>query len=478
MRRKKTIVLFFLSLICFVACDDNTGTLGNSVTPPADSINVSTHTFYAESHSLGVDSVLGKTDKVLLGRFTDSLTNSMFEADFMAQLNCMEGGNLFPKKGTLKGDTAARTELKLYFRSFFGDSTATMKVEVYELLETLKEGEKYYTNIEPKLYCDLSLPPVASAYFTPIDYTLDDEEELENDEHYANVNIPLPNSIGNRIISEYYRDSCLFDNATSFIENICKGYYVTCTQGEGAIIYVDQVALNVYFDNKSNDSTYVTQFVGSPEVLQTNRFTTNYTDDLLDEDNAKAYTYLKTPAGIFTEVTLPVDDIAELVEDGDSINSAKIIFSCLNETEEVLYDFGVPQKLLMVRKYDLLRKESGDDVDLVSFFEKNKLVDNITSFYSTFDSNYNRYVYGNIAKLMVCCNNERLQWMEENGKSEEDYAAMFPDWNKVVLVPVTTITDSNGSVVNFRHDFSLNSTRLVGGTDSVVVRVITSKFNR
>jgi hypothetical protein len=98
-----------------------------------------------------------------------------------------------------------------------------------------------------------------------------------------------------------------------------------------------------------------------------------------------------------------------------------------------------------------------------TFFEKNKLTDNISSFYTTYNGTYNRYEYSNIARLIAYCESKRDESPE--------------NWNKVVLIPVTTITDSNSSIVNFRHDFSLNSVRLVGGKDKIKIRVITSSFN-
>jgi hypothetical protein len=60
--------------------------------------------------------------------------------------------------------------------------------------------------------------------------------------------------------------------------------------------------------------------------------------------------------------------------------------------------------------------------------------------------------------------------------TEADYEAAHPDWNKVLLVPVTTIQDSNKNIVSIRHDLSLNSTRLVGGDDKIEIKVISSSF--
>lgn len=456
---KKAIVniLATLLLLCVVACDDNTGALGNSIIPGADSIEIKIRTYQATTRSIKVDSVLGRTGKVYLGRFSDPETGSMLEADFIAQFNCAEGGNVFPEN--IIGDTVAyRTELRLYFTSFFGDSTNTMTAEVYDLEQTLEEGVRYYTNIDFAQYYDTQSKPIAQQVYTAIDYSID-EDELEDPEHYANVCIPLPAEIGTTIIKKYREHPEYFANATNFINNVCKGYYVKCSQGDGTVLYVDQVSLNVYFQIDS-DSLFVTQFVGSQEVLQTNRFSTQEVDHLIDDNTC---TYLKTPAGIFTEVTLPIDS---MTVEGDSINSAKITFTRYNSETTPRYKFGTPQILLMVRK---------SDMNL--FFEKNKLTDNITSYYTTYDGTYNHYEYNNIARLIIHCANERQAWLAANpGKNEEDYAEAYPDWDKVVLVPVTTITDSNNNIVNFRHDLSLNSVRLVGGCDKIDIKVISSRF--
>lgn len=456
---KKSFVYILVALICCIACDDNTGTLGNSITPGSDSIDIKTRTYYATTRSVAVDSVLGKTSKVYLGRFTDPQTGSLLEADFIAQFNCVEGGNVFPPADSIKGDSAVRTELRLFFTTFFGDSTNTMEAEVYQLLNTLEEGEKYYTNVDPTLFYDPSSAPLTKKVYTAIDYTLEDSE-LSDNEHYANVCIPLPNHIGNEMIKTYRSNPEFFANATSFIENICSGYYIKSTHGDGTVLYIDQVALNVHFADMNTDSVYVTQFVSSEEVLQTSRFSTQKVDHLVADSTC---TYLKTPAGIFTEVTLP---IAEMTADGDSINSAKIIFTRYNDAEETRYQFGTPETLLLVRKSEM-----------DTFFEKNRLTDNVSAFYTTYNKTYNRYEYSNIARLIIHAENERQAWLTAHpNATESDYDTINPDWNKVVLIPVTTIKDSNGSIVNFRHDLSLNSARLVGGNDKIEIKVICSAF--
>jgi hypothetical protein len=51
------------------------------------------------------------------------------------------------------------------------------------------------------------------------------------------------------------------------------------------------------------------------------------------------------------------------------------------------------------------------------------------------------------------------------------------NWNKVLIIPVETTKDSNGNIVKLNHDFSMNSARLVGGSDNKVkLEVIYTNF--
>ena len=440
---KKYFVYILALLFGFTACEDNTGSMGGSIIPEQDVITINDSVYWATSKSIAVDSVLGRTNKVYLGRFTDPQTNALFEADFIAQFNCEEGGQIFPD-GTTEEDIV-KVELRLFFTSYFGDPTNTMTAEVYALSNTLQEGKRYYTNLDPEeFYNPDSL--IATKVYTVDDYTLEDSE-LDDSEHYTNVNIPLPTEIGIDFIRKYKENKDFFANATNFIDNVCSGFYVKSTAGDGTVLYIDQATLNIHFRDTKSDSIFVTQFAGSEEVLQANRFNTKKetVTPLVADDS---WTYLKTPAGIFTEVELPIDEIINA--NNDSINAAKIAFTCYNN-EDSEYPFGTPQTLLMVHKDEMY-----------TFFEKNKLTDNISSFYTTHNSTYNNYEYSNIARLITYCASKK-------GQSE--------NWNKVVLIPVATITDSNKSILNFRHDFALNSVRLVGGKDKIKIKVITSGFN-
>ena len=117
----------------------------------------------------------------------------------------------------------------------------------------------------------------------------------------------------------------------------------------------------------------------------------------------------------------------------------------------------------MVRKSDMYR-----------FFLKNKLADSNTSFLTGFTSSSNEYTFSNIANLVKACYKEYSEGIESDPNWEEKN----PDWNKVVLIPVSTTEDANKSIVKVMHDISISSVRLRGGTEyEIPIEVITSKFN-
>ena len=79
----------------------------------------------------------------------------------------------------------------------------------------------------------------------------------------------------------------------------------------------------------------------------------------LAEDNT--CTYLRTPAGIFTELTLPVEEIFNGHEN-DTLNTAKIVLNQLNSKVDSEYALDNAERLLLVQKDSLF-----------SFFEEGKL---------------------------------------------------------------------------------------------------------
>lgn len=466
MKRISCFLSIITILLIFTGCDDSTGNIGNTVVPEKDIIETSTYTCNAKSKTImAKDSILANTSDVYLGQYTDEESGTIFNSSFITQFACSENF-IFPEK--VIGDSAKYTTLRLYFNEYFGDSLNAMKCEIYELDNTLAEGKPYYTNINPEDFYNKDKEPLTTKTFNVIDFTQHDT--ILNGDYTRHIEIPLPNKIGNRFIKRFYEtdsngDSIgrtYFANSETFINNIFKGIYVKCSHGDGTVIKVYRARLDIGFERyiKSSsgriDSTQLLSapFYSSKEVLQANKFNNKGLQELADDNR---YTYIKTPAGLFTEITLPVLDA---IKEKSIINTAKIIFTKYNEDSD---KYSAPKTLLMVRKSDMHR-----------FFLKNKLIDEESSYLTQLNSSNNQYQFENIAKLLKLCYEEYM-----NGTAEDpEWETKNPDWNKVVLIPVKTTEDSNGYVVKIVHDTDISSIRLRGGSDyEIPIEIISSKFN-
>ena len=239
------------------------------------------------------------------------------------------------------------------------------------------------------------------------------------------------------------------------------------------MLSVDVSTLNIYFnfyDKVKRDSTCsaLARFAATPEVIQSTQFSNDDMQSLVEEDDC---TYLKTPAGIMTVAQLPINEIYQNHET-DSVSRAQLTFTRLNNTKPSAQSLGIPQSLLLVRK-----------ADATSFFKKRSVSDSKSSYTTSYSSTYNTYTFNNICRLISLCRKEKLAGMKAENLTEQEWEQKHPDWNKVVLIPVSisTATDTHGEThqVSVTHDMSMNSIRLQGGANTPIkMQVIYSRFKQ
>ncbi len=464
--------ILFLTLVC-AACDDTTSTLGQEVMPEGDRVEIKVNEYDVNTKSIMAESLLAKTTTAYLGKYTDPYSQTIFETDFMAQFNCLEDFE-FPDKEIMKKEEdgsikAKLVELRLYYTTYFGDSLNVQTVEAYPLAwhsdsdkKHLNEDETYYTDIDPVDFYDETKAPIAVKTYSAVDLTVKDSLRWTST-YYPNVRV-LSNQLtefGTEMINKFYENKNYYANAEAFIKNVCPGFYFKCTQGDGTVLNIDQAHLNVYFDYYIKSSTGkvdslvtgVAQFSATQEVIQANRFKTDNLEKLIEDEEC---TYLQTPAGIFTEVTLPIDDLSM----NDTINSAQLILTKYNHFNDETYQMNTPQTLLMVPKADMYK-----------FFEENQVPDNKSYFYTTYSSSFNQYDFSNIAYLVNTLRSKKRN--DPTGYNKDS------DWNKVVLIPVKMVTQTINQqtvIVNVRHDLQMNFAKLKGNKDKLQLKVIYSKF--
>ena len=464
----KYLAGILLASFAMSACDDNTEDIGTSLVSNLDNLDVTTDTFNVTSRSIIVDSVYSRSTMGYLGNVRDPETNSYVTADFMTQFHIFDNYR-FPQKsqivsledGKIVSDSC---EIRLYYDSFFGDSLSAMKLSVYELTKPMLEDQKYFSAFNPFIngYTDETKLLAQKAY-SLADLTAS-KADKSSDDYTPNICIKFNkpytdkdgntyNNYGSYIINEYYKNPQNFENSIRLINNVMPGFYFKSTGGVGAMAYIFTSQLFVYFRYTDKDSTYVgvSKFAGTEEVLQTSRII-NDSKRLQSLADDNTCTYIKAPAGIFTELTLPVDEILAN-RPNDSVMAAKLVIPRINNSTSSAHNLSVPQTLLMIPKDSLS-----------TFFVNERLINNRTSFYAKFTKSSNCYTFSNIANLISA--------MNRNRESE--------NWNKVVLVPVTISTNASSVITKVSCDMSLASTRLVGGSrnphEPVKISVIYSKF--
>lgn len=482
--KKKIFTPLVLAVMLFSACDTTTDTIGSSLAEDRDGVEISTATFNVASRSLVADSVLSRNTTGYLGKVRDPETGAYITGDFMAQFNSLEGFT-FPEQSSLrvinsKGDTikgevrADSCEIRLFYNKFYGDSLQVMKMTTYEMGQSMNENRKYYSNFSPldNGYVRADGIRLDKAY-TLVDFNTPEADRNEsNYTPYITVKLNQPytdkdgktyNNFGTYIMEKYYDNPSNFKNSYTFRNNVVPGFFFKVKSGLGNMAYIVRSQLDVFFHHESADTTFedVAVFWGTEEVLQTTTIT-NDEQTMTKLASDESCTYLKTPAGIFTELTLPVDEIMNGHEQ-DTITTAKIVLQRLNNKTTSRYAFDVPKQVLMI-----------PEDSLHTFFENSDVYNNKNSFmaswaYNATQGNFNNsYTFNNISGM--------ISSMYHNKNRSAN-------WNKVVLVPVEVTTTSTSSgqttITKVTNDMSLTSTRLVKGTQEdspIQISVIYSRF--
>lgn len=453
------------------SCDDTTTGVGEFVAD-ADEITASAQTFEATTKTLkytdlNPDGVFSRTSSAYLGKFTDPDFGT-YTTDFITQINCTEGFE-FPDR-LVSIDT---TTLELSYASFFGDSLAPMKVRVDVLKEAIDDtGENlglYYTSYNPEDFYNATGLPLAEQEYAVRDNSWTDAEidSIKSANGYypplvINLDKKATWNIGNEqkngtfseyLLAKYKKDKNNFKDAYSFIHNVLPGFYVHNTGGEGSILYIGDIWLRMkvsYYitGSEGQDSLVYTSipFAATNEVFMSTRL--NNSEDALNKlAGEKEHTYLKTPAGLCTEVKLPLQEMYDALGT-DTLNSVSMAFTKYKNVSDNSasspYKMGTPQNLLLIRKNEVK-----------DFFEQRKNYNSKTTFLGTYSSTTNSYSFSQVNRL--------ISQIFSDMRTKEEPTEGWDEYNTMVLIPVKTETDSQGNTIGLSHDLEVNSAKLIGG---------------
>lgn len=477
--KTKFLASMVFAAFALTACDDNTESIGTFITDGTDHLEVTADTFNISMNSIAADSVLSRTTMGYLGKVKDPETGAYVTGDFTTQFSIIEDIS-FPSTNLLDHITdetvADSCEIRLYYENFYGDSLATMKLTAYELQSPMEEGVNYYSNYNPQIEGLIRTDGIQkSQVYSITNKNISDEERAETgfveyisiklNEPYTDKNGITYNNFGTYILRTYRQHPEYFKNPYTFIHNVIPGFYFKNTGGLGSMAYINSSQLKINYKYDYNDSTYNAAlfFGGTEEVLQKTTIT-NDKETIKNLINDQTCTYIKTPAGIFTQVTLPIDNILTNHEN-DTINRAKIVLRRINNSIQGEYALDVPQTLLMI-----------PSDSIYSFFENSDIANFKQSFLATYTSTKsstaeaNTYTFNNIASLITSMADNKRNGL----KADSDWISKHPNWNKVVLIPVIATYNSMNELYKVTHDMSLSSTKLE--SDNVKLYVIYSRF--
>lgn len=464
MKIKLLILGLGAAALSMVGCDDDLNLVGSSIQPDSDKIAVFTDTFMMESSTVKVDSIFARSVRGLLGEFYDPLYGNL-KSDYICQFYCPEN---YKFAHTPIGGAIDSVDFRITYYSSIGDTLTPMRVQVYNVTTPLTKN--YYTNMNPANHSDMTTSLGMQTY-TAYDATVSDSIRKIKDEDDDNYYVPyitvrLAKEIGQNFYNETITNPGSFKNQESF-NKFFPGLYVTTTFGRGNILNVANSAFSIYYKymatvkgSTGQDSSFVARgverFNVTKEVIQLNRIENSGIETLLQPNNE--YSYLKSPAGVFTRLTIPAAEIIKKVN-GHIINNIPLTLKAMPQ-ESWKYALAPPTNLLLIPE---------DSVK--TFFENGQIENNITSFLSAdYMASTRRYSFSNISALLK-------NQIEKN-----------PDKDlNLLVIPVDRITGSYRSsysssityyTIALNNYLSPSGVKLRKDAESMKLQVISSKYNQ
>lgn len=441
----------FLAVIAFAACSDEMSLIGSSIQPDTDRVNIIPDTIDLSDaiSTFKVDSIYALSTSALIGNLTD-ITYGNTQCDFMAQFNCVDNFTSIDSATYNKAHHYSTT-ITLLYKNFWGNENEPMQISAYQLNNAL--SREIYSNTNTAKYCNKSTLLGRKSYTAKFKMASD---------VYDSIEIKLNDSFSDQL-RDALKDpnNSIFKNDATF-KNFFKGVYITNNSGSGSIVKADSITLNFnYYTTKTkaeikekdsiivkspkNDTTKVkytvyvfdgyTRHSKSVKANQLAYLVNRYNNSNLPiPANTDNFTYIKSPAGLFNRINIPMKAIAEKV--GKSrLNGAKLTIYAERPDDAT-------KTLLPAPKYLMLIKES----ELVDFFKNKTQFDDKKHAYATFSSSTNSYTFTNISKIFT-------KHLNETGIYTGEESVSF------VLLPVAV--DETSSPVGIRHSNSPTAIKLL-----------------
>ncbi len=315
---------FSFCLVCIscllLGCKDDAVQSGASLLDHDDEIIVKADTFDLTSSLRIASNVISSPDSFLVGE-TETRFGTL-RASFMTQLACPEG---FTYPETAVFDSAC---LYMYYQSWIGDANSPIALDVYEIDKQVLEyspNTPYWTNIKDSDFCSFSDTThlLAKQRIVVAGVPTDSTYSSYYSQYIPMVRMPIDT---NSCFFRRLRDQRSFPSQSEF-DQLFKGLLVTSNFGSSTILNINALNLNIYYHfsyEKEGQDTIVHDIKGlfaNSEVRQINTFRYLQGEDKLKQELEQHpdTSYIISPAGIYTQIQLPVGAMAREIMDSITI---------------------------------------------------------------------------------------------------------------------------------------------------------------
>lgn len=439
-----------VAALLLISCK-KTSDIGHIVRPSEDSLRVVTDSFIVKSTTVKAEHLYSETTKPVLGHYTDNIFGE-FKADFLSEFRYIK--NLTFKSGT----TSDSLYLVMYYKSFFGDSSAVQEATVYQIdKKKLDFSEHYYSDSKVEDFCSKNIV-LGSRSYVAYDNTVTPSER--EDALYCNtVKVKLPDEMAAQMIAR----TDIYQSQDAFTD-FFKGVYVTNTFGQQTVLLIDSVNIELSYRyvpvaEKPNSIAYET--VVFPSNRETTEFIRVEGEPAALLGKPDSVEYMSCPGGTFVQIEIPFERMYQRMIEGNdmgtdslNLNDFSLVFepAIYTDDNDKSARMTYPKVPMIIREADMgafftqsLYPAPGIYTEL-GWLEIDKVATGA-------------YTFANSAEDFE----EILR--KASRMSETERKEYFDSLNPYVVLPTSGATDISGTNAVIRHQYRPYGVRVRSGVN-------------
>lgn len=390
MKKAFYLLLGILLISGAYSCSDDT--IGSSITDTKLEI-VADSSFTVSGASVRNEKILTRTMTQLLGSIKATNFGEL-SSDFVCQF--LPASVLDTTGVTADMVDSVRLIFRIPIGGFTGDSVMPMRVNVYQLNKQLTAPIN--STFNPEGYYDKNDLLGTSSYTATKSASPNLTHSTIEKTTYRTIVMTLPKELAVNMFKEFKENPSTFKSIEKF-NQFFPGIYAANSYGSGRIMKIDKTFLLVNYrrnttTDEGNDTIVrdsASYAAAAPEVITNNNIKMKIADNVIDMVNS-GDAILQAPIGYDVKIKFPVEEIiSKYKSDANNISVLNSLYFTLPvESIENEYEITPPPYLLLI-------KSSEKD----KFFANNKISDNSTNFYATYDGSTKSYVFGNMRQYIL-----------------------------------------------------------------------------